>query len=990
MVMTGASEPSVRSAVGPASVPSSSGQLLGGVRVSSEEADAILQQLANHDDDSKKTWSRLVVEKYLSKYAWYWPGKDNPNGPSLSKAWAYYEHVTLPRHFIGDGSADTVLRRAEPGEYEYDTELYDWMRLKQATFIEWGTGVDLYFISLRFFAFLMLVCGLINIPAIMFYSSDKYNGDAPQDYAMVLRGSAVCNNTQWVVCTDCEFSDWSRDLGRIATGFSATGENATLVLRNLCGGATKEIGFTNFATIIFVLISLTVFSYYLHAREVRFDEDKVTTTDYSIVVDNPPPDALDTDQWRNFFSQFATNGDQVIAVTIALNNNVLVRKLVTRRVFLNQLKAQLLIEDLDLDDETAVYNAIIKYNEQKAMQEPNCISRILDWVVIPLSNLLNMLLPPEELVKKIKVLTKEIKELQEKTYTATNVFVTFETEEGQRTALDAMKVGLIDLKLNRTSAIQPECVFEGRVLNVHQPTEPTAVRWLDLQYGIIEKAVRRGIVLAVTFGMIGIAGVAISSARDRFGAKIAGFLTTIFNSTIPQVIKLLMIIEPHATEGAFQASLYLKITIFRWTLSAILAQIITPITSTLGFESTDLLPTTFAILLFDVWLGPLLRLSDWFTNLKKHILAPRTKTQEEMNLSFQGTFYNFGERYTDFTKILFVVFFYSALFPPGFFLGFLILTFQYMVDKFSLVRIWSWTPLIGSELAVFSRRFFFNAAALAFCIVSSYVFAQFPYDNLCDPNDPQSGYSGVYTNVLNGEDIPLQSITVEQDTNSVFCEQSWRGYVGFSFPPTPRIQTNDPSWLATPDESDLTWMTPQQERITFVYGWLSVAVSMAFIIALFGRTTYLAVISIFRGAYQPEGAIQHIDFSSNPEIFAYVPQIKLISQPFPYLVCDIDDIDQGLIGWNNPTHSYDFYNLIFDVPHKSLRRTKTIEDNTRGATTIAQHEEYKEDQDVEQTKSGFEVNTYASSSERPIYSIIKHYPTKWQIMLAEIEARDSQ
>jgi hypothetical protein len=168
------------------------------------------------------------------------------------------------------------------------------------------------------------------------------------------------------------------------------------------------------------------------------------------------------------------------------------------------------------------------------------------------------------------------------------------------------------------------------------------------------------------------------------------------------------------------------------------------------------------------------------TNLKKHILAPRTKTQEEMNLSFQGTFYNFGERYTDFTKILFVVFFYSALFPPGFFLGFLILTFQYLVDKFSLVRIWSWTPLIGSELAVFSRRFFFNAAALAFCIVSAYVFAQFPYDNLCDPNDPESGFSGEYTNVTQYTSVAepvnelLPNINVEQDTNSVFCGQSWR------------------------------------------------------------------------------------------------------------------------------------------------------------------------------------------------------------------------
>lgn len=212
-----------------------------------------------------------------------------------------------------------------------------------------------------------------------------------------------------------------------------------------------------------------------------------------------------------------------------------------------------------------------------------------------------------------------------------------------------------------------------------------------------------------------------------------------------------------------------------------LLQIITPVTSTLGFEDTDLLPTISAILLFDVWLGPLLRLSDWFTNLKKHILGPRAKTQEEMNLSFQGTFYNFGERYTDFTKILFVVFFYSALFPPGFFFGFLILTFQYLLDKFSLVRIWSWTPLIGPELAVFSRQFFFTGAALAFCVVSAYAFAQFPYDNLCDPLEPAADLSGVYTNFVTYErdgisgwkETVLAQVDVEQDTETVFCQQSW-------------------------------------------------------------------------------------------------------------------------------------------------------------------------------------------------------------------------
>jgi hypothetical protein len=66
-------------------------------------------------------------------------------------------------------------------------------------------------------------------------------------------------------------------------------------------------------------------------------------------------------------------------------------------------------------------------------------------------------------------------------------------------------------------------------------------------------------------------------------------------------------------------------------------------------------------------------------NLKKHVLAPRANTQAEMNLGFQGTFYNLGERYTDLTKVLFVVFFYSALYPLAFFFGAAILFVQYYV-----------------------------------------------------------------------------------------------------------------------------------------------------------------------------------------------------------------------------------------------------------------------------------------------------------------------
>ena len=59
-----------------------------------------------------------------------------------------------------------------------------------------------------------------------------------------------------------------------------------------------------------------------------------------------------------------------------------------------------------------------------------------------------------------------------------------------------------------------------------------------------------------------------------------------------------------------------------------------------------MIPTIYGILLSDVWLTPLLKLSDWMTAIKKHIIAPRMRTQAEMNSWFQGTYYHLGERYT--------------------------------------------------------------------------------------------------------------------------------------------------------------------------------------------------------------------------------------------------------------------------------------------------------------------------------------------------------
>jgi hypothetical protein len=153
-------------------------------------------------------------------------------------------------------------------------------------------------------ALVLLVCGLIHLPNLIFYRND-YNGDVVKDVqSLSLLGSAVCTDTEWVVCSDCRATDWSslEELNR----YRLADDNTTiLVLHNLCPGGEVPQGVVSLVVLVFLVVVLVLLSVYLGAREVRFDEDKITCTDYSVIVKNPPKDAYDPDEWRDFFSQFA-------------------------------------------------------------------------------------------------------------------------------------------------------------------------------------------------------------------------------------------------------------------------------------------------------------------------------------------------------------------------------------------------------------------------------------------------------------------------------------------------------------------------------------------------------------------------------------------------------------------------------------------------------------------------------------------------------------
>jgi hypothetical protein len=101
-----------------------------------------------HDDTYKDEVHEMTLgrrlARHLSQYRWYNPHAENPLGPSLDRAWAYFEHVTLPRHFKPNERSRDVNRRAEAGEDKEPTQLYSVLNTRESDLGDFGLGVGEY------------------------------------------------------------------------------------------------------------------------------------------------------------------------------------------------------------------------------------------------------------------------------------------------------------------------------------------------------------------------------------------------------------------------------------------------------------------------------------------------------------------------------------------------------------------------------------------------------------------------------------------------------------------------------------------------------------------------------------------------------------------------------------------------------------------------------------------------------------------------------
>ncbi len=824
--------------------------------------------------------------------------------PSLEKAWAYFEHVTLSRYVVPPEDqyktkkslivrifrrffrkGGQQLRRAEPGEKDFPTRLYKPIFTPHAQLGDFGLGLGMYFSTLRALTVMTLIAGLLNLPNILYFVSDDYNVAMSQKEnvnSWFVQGSAICVDTTWVPCPDCNGTLSDSRVLRATNGI----EEITFALKNNCDGAIEQVAFINLATLALIFFGTIGLNLYLRRMEIIYDEDEQTAQDYSVVVQNPPGDATSPEEWFKFFHD-SFDGAHMTACTIAVDNDLLVRSLVERRELLRKI-------EMMVDPGTSLDTLTLARIAAKEARKRRWLAR---WKALVVKGI-------PELFGRVVVLNALVQGLAQQEYPATKVFCTFETEDDQRKVLAALSYGDWQVSRQNTAAARdPRHLFRGEhLLSVREAEEPNTIRWQDLNEKLRTMLKQQALTIFATICAILAIAFIIRFTNDS-SVVFAAIAISVFNSVFPVFAKLLTGLEAHSSEGGKQRSLYFKIALFRWVNTAIVITIITPFTDTVA--SGGLIDQIYALFFAEIVTTNAIQLADPIGHIQRHFLAPRAATQDAMNINMQGQVFELAERYTNMTKILFLALWYSAIYPAALFLCSFSLLVNYFTDRFSLMRTWRRPPHLGTKISQFSRRYFFSLALVAMALLSSYYWSAFPFDNLCvDATSANNQYAGQWSFIqsdgtLNG----TQSVQLD-DPLYKYCLQDFFRYPKeeLSFPFISQMQ---------PDGGK--WMTEEQEFISDIFGWTSVGVlGLIFFSFIWGWLK--AIVHYFQGAYIPVGESQNIPFSEVPSISSYIPQVESSVFSYPLLACNVDGIDHKLLEWTDPDRpDYKFYDLTKDA-----------------------------------------------------------------------------
>ena len=268
--------------------------------------------------------------------------------------------------------------------------------------------------------------------------------------------------------------------------------------------------------------------------------------------------------WYDFFEkQIFSDGsvesgednERVIFVTVSLNNEELINELVKRKAKIHHIMVET-GEDVGLMD------------KEDRLQFRANIAKDLS----PFQTILNMLGLYKTLDQSVDIIEEcegnICKLLMNEQYEPTNVFVSFRTMKLKERVLDKLAVSGFDALLDNKEKIE-DCYRFGNdeaVLDVQEAGEPKDVRWLDLSYPLLNCILRTTLLFIPVMGVIVVSAIIANRVRTTETTTSINYGLTISTLNIvgPVIMKIINSFEKHQYESFYQASLFAKITLFRY------------------------------------------------------------------------------------------------------------------------------------------------------------------------------------------------------------------------------------------------------------------------------------------------------------------------------------------------------------------------------------------------------------------------------------------
>ena len=172
-------------------------------------------------------------------------------------------------------------------------ELYPLLSLDIYSFSDFGLGIGVYYFQLILYAILLFICGFILSPSMMVFKDYFIHGPSTNSTAIdaLLSVSGTCLPAVAVNATQgCPMNE-SKCLAEFRYNDSSCDLHGT------------NIKFDLIMCVVFV-VGILIIEQLEDWWVTDLDEAIQTAQDYALMVTDPPEDALNPDEWYEFFSRF--------------------------------------------------------------------------------------------------------------------------------------------------------------------------------------------------------------------------------------------------------------------------------------------------------------------------------------------------------------------------------------------------------------------------------------------------------------------------------------------------------------------------------------------------------------------------------------------------------------------------------------------------------------------------------------------------------------